>query len=112
MGRLSERLACPAHVPSQLNARKIFMSAKLTGHVVIEVDGEEQHIEASSFTEEHDGLWKYYGDGYSLQVTANLEGAVDAAGNYPTFLNDPEIDDNVVIAVIDARSEERRVGKE
>jgi hypothetical protein len=78
------------------------MSARLTGHVILEVDGDEQQIEAESFEEEHEGLWKYYGDGYTLLVTANLEAAVDDEGNYPTFLEEPEVDGNLAIEIIDS----------
>ena len=78
------------------------MSARLTGHVILEIDGDEQQIEAESFEDEHEGLWKYYGDGYTLLVTANLEAAVDDEGNYPTFLEEPEIDGNVVVEIIDS----------
>lgn len=78
------------------------MSARLTGHVILEIDGDEQQIEAESFEEEHDGLWKYYGDGYTLLVTANLEAAVDDEGNYPTFLEEPEIEGGVTIEILDS----------
>lgn len=78
------------------------MSARLTGHVILEIDGDEQQIESESFEEEHEGLWKYYGDGYTLLVTANLEAAVDDEGNYPTFLEEPEIEGSLAIEVIES----------
>jgi len=77
------------------------MSVQLTGYVIVEVDGDEQQIEATSFVDEHDGLWKYYGDGYTLLITANLESATDDEGNFPTFLEEPEIVGNVVVEVIE-----------
>lgn len=78
------------------------MSAQLTGHVIIEVDGDEQQIDAESFVEEHDGLWKFYGDGYTLLVTANLEAATDDEGNYPTFLEEPEIEGTLGVEIIES----------
>ncbi|GHA83849.1 hypothetical protein [Cognatilysobacter bugurensis] len=78
------------------------MSAQLTGHVIVEIDGDEQQIDAESFVEEHDGLWKYHGDGFTLQVTADLEGATDDEGNYPTFVDEPEIEGNVSVEIIES----------
>lgn len=78
------------------------MSTRLTGHVVLEIDGDEQQIEAESFVEEHDGLWKYHGDGFTLTVTANLEGDVDDQGDYPTFLEEPEIEGTLAVEVLES----------
>src|SRR5688572_25751501 len=78
------------------------MTAQLTGYVIVEIDGDEQQIESESFVEEHDGLWKYYGDGYTLTVTANLEGAVDEEGNYPTFVEEPEIDGSLSVEIVES----------
>ncbi len=77
------------------------MSTQLTGHVIVEIDGVEQQIESDAFIEEHDGLWKYQGDGFTLLVTADLEGAVDEEGNYPTHLDEPETEGGVVVEVIE-----------
>lgn len=78
------------------------MTAQLTGYVIVEVDGDEQQIESVSFVEELEGLWKYYGDGYALTVTANLEGAVDDEGNYPTFLEEPEIEGTLSVEIVES----------
>lgn len=78
------------------------MTAHLTGHLVIEVDGDEQQIEAESFVDEHHGLWRYYGDGFTLLVTANLEAAVDEEGNYPLFVEEPEIDGTLAVEIIES----------
>jgi hypothetical protein len=84
------------------------MSARLTGHVILEIDGDEQQIEAESFEEEHEGLWKYYGEGYTLLVTANLEAAVDDEGNYPTFLEEPEVEGTLSVEVLESELEVAR----
>lgn len=78
------------------------MTAKLVGYMVVDIDGDEEQIEAESFVEEHDGLWKYYGDGYTLTVTANLEGAIDDEGNYPTFVEEPEIEGTVSVEIVES----------
>lgn len=78
------------------------MSARLTGHIVLEIDGDEQQIESESFVEEHDGLWKYDGDGFTLQVTADLEGALDDEGNYPTYVEEPEIEGTLSVEILES----------
>jgi hypothetical protein len=78
------------------------MTAQLTGYVIVEIDGDEQQIESESFVEEHDGLWKYHGDGYTLTATANLEGALDDEGNYPTFLEEPEIEGTLSVEIVES----------
>lgn len=78
------------------------MGVQLTGHIVLEIDGDEQQIEAESFIEEHAGVWKYYRDGYVLMVTANLDGAVNDDGHYPTFVEEPEMESGVSVEIVES----------
>lgn len=78
------------------------MGVQLTGYVVVEVDGDELQIEASSFVAEFGGVWRYAGEGYTLLVTADLEAEVDEEGNFPTFVDEPELDGVESVEVIES----------
>lgn len=76
------------------------LDAQLTGHVVLEINGDEQRVEAKSFVEEEDGLWKFYGKGYEVSVTAELHSDVDAEGKYPSALEAWDVEDDVSVEIV------------